>query len=127
MDPLSLDIAIAGGVVQCGGESYKSSCINTSYGDKWNREMNFLHYEYDLSSGDIVEVTLDNQANVRLLDATNYSKYRKGKKHRYFGGLGKKSPIRIPVPNAGHWHLVVDLGGYPGTIRASVRVSQGAS
>jgi hypothetical protein len=26
--------------------------------------MNYLHYEFDLSSGDIVEVTLDKQANV---------------------------------------------------------------
>ena len=35
--------------------------------------MNFLHYEFDLSAGDVVEVTLDKQANVRLLDGVNFS------------------------------------------------------
>lgn len=89
--------------------------------------MNFLKYEFDLSSDDIVEVTLDKQANVRLLDPTNYSQYRKGAQHRYHGGLAKKSPVRIPVPHAGHWHLVIDLGGYGGTIRASVQLLKGGS
>ena len=49
--------------------------------------MNFLHYEFDLASDDIVEVTLDKQANVRLLDGTNFSLYKNGKQHRYYGGL----------------------------------------
>ncbi len=37
--------------------------------------MNYVHYELDLSADDIVEVSLDNSANVRLLDDTNYSLY----------------------------------------------------
>lgn len=89
--------------------------------------MDYLHYEFDLASGDVVEVTLDKQANVRLLDNTNYSLYRRGAKHHYYGGLAKASPIRIPAPHAGHWHVVIDLGGYAGTVRASARVLQGAS
>lgn len=54
--------------------------------------MNFLHYEFDLSANDIVEVTLDKQANVRLLDDTNFSLYKSGKQHRYHGGFAKTSP-----------------------------------
>ena len=88
--------------------------------------MNFLHYEFDLSANDFVEVTLDKQANVRLLDETNFQLYQSGKKHRYFGGLAKSSPTKIAAPRAGHWHLVVDLGGYAGTVRAAARVLQGA-
>lgn len=88
--------------------------------------MNFLHYEFDLSANDIVEVTLDKQANVRLLDGTNFSLYKSGRQHRYHGGLAKTSPIRIAAPHAGHWHVVIDLGGYAGTVRASARVLQGA-
>jgi len=84
--------------------------------------MNYLHYEFDLSSGGVVEVTLDKQANVRLLDAANYARYRKGAQHRYYGGLAKESPVRISAPHAGHWHVVIDLGGYPGTVHASARV-----
>jgi len=83
--------------------------------------MNFLHYDLNLSTNDIVEVTLDKQANVRLLDDSNFSKYKSGSQHTYYGGLSKTSPVRISAPHSGHWHLVVDLGGYPGTVRASVR------
>ena len=89
--------------------------------------MNYLHYEFDLTSDDVVEVTLDKQANVRLLDDTNYSLYRKGSQHRYHGGLAKTSPVKIPAPGSGHWHVVIDLGGYAGTVKASARVLQGAS
>ena len=87
--------------------------------------MNFLHYEFELSDEDTVEVTLNKQANVRLLDDINYSLYKNGKKHRYHGGLAKASPVRLAAPHAGHWHVVVDLGGYAGTIRASARALQG--
>lgn len=88
--------------------------------------MNFLHYEFDLSDNDIVEVTLDKQANVRLLDDANFSLYQSGKQHRYHGGLAKTSPIRIAAPYAGHWHVVVDLGGFAGSVRASAHVLQDA-
>jgi len=87
--------------------------------------MNYLNYDLDLQSGDVVEVTLDKQANVRLLDDSNYSLYQRGQKHRYFGGLATKSPVRLSPPHAGHWHLVVDLGGYTGTVKASVRTIKG--
>jgi hypothetical protein len=86
--------------------------------------MNYLHYEFDLEPNDVVEVTLDKQANVRLLDDADYSAYQRGSEHRYYGGLAKESPVRISAPRAGHWHLVIDLGGYSGTVRASARVLQ---
>ncbi len=86
--------------------------------------MNFLHYEFDLSAGEVVEVTLDKQANVRLLDDSNFAAYRDGRQHHYHGGLAKSSPVRLVAPHAGHWHVVVDLGGYAGTVQASARVLQ---
>ncbi len=89
--------------------------------------MNFLHYDLSLGVGDVVEVTLDKQANVRLLDSINFSNYKRGQKHKYYGGLAKKSPVRIQAPHAGSWHLVVDLGGYSGRVNASVRTIKGAS
>ena len=88
--------------------------------------MNFLHYEFDLSADDAVEVTLDKQANVRLLDDANFALFQQGRQHRYHGGLAKTSPITLAAPHAGHWHVVVDLGGYAGTVQASARVLQGA-
>ena len=87
--------------------------------------MNHLHYDLNLQLGDVVEVTIDKQANVRLLDNANYSQYRSGTQHRYYGGLATKSPVRLSAPNPGHWHLVIDLGGHAGTVRASVRTIKG--
>lgn len=84
--------------------------------------MNFLHYEVNANRGNIVEVTLDGQANVRLLDSTNFSRFQHGQQHQYRGGLALKSPFRLAVPSSGHWHIVVDLGGYAGRVSASVRV-----
>ena len=87
--------------------------------------MNFLHYDLSLSSNDVVEVTLDKQANVRLLDDINFSRYKSGQQHTYYGGLAKVNPVRISAPHSGHWNLVIDLGGYAGTVRASVRTIRG--
>lgn len=89
--------------------------------------MNFLHYDLQLNAGDVVEVTLDKQANVRLLDGSNYASYQRGAQHRYYGGLVKTSPFRLPAPHAGNWHLVIDLGGYAGNVRASVRTIRGTA
>lgn len=84
--------------------------------------MNFLHYQVSLSSNSAVRVTLDKQANVRLLDNNNFQKYRNGQEHRYFGGRAERSPMVISAPHAGNWHVVIDLGGYGGSVRASVSV-----
>jgi hypothetical protein len=90
------------------------------------QEADGRHYEFDLTADDAIEVTLDKQANVRLLDDTNFLLYNSGKRHRYYGALAKASPFVLTAPRAGHWHVVIDLGGYAGTVRASARVLQGA-
>lgn len=80
--------------------------------------MNFSYYDFGyLEKGKIVEVQLSAAANVRLMDSTNYSNYKNGRKHRYYGGYVTRSPYRITVPSAGHWYLTIDLGGYSGTVR----------
>jgi hypothetical protein len=84
--------------------------------------MNFLHYPLRLTNESAVRVDLDKRANVKLLDGSNFSRYRSGSTHRYFGGQAVRSPIVIRAPHAGDWHLVIDLGGYPGSVRASVSV-----
>jgi len=84
--------------------------------------MKFLHYEFTLSQGDLIEVTLDKQANVRLLDDANFSYYQQGAKHTYFGGKAIESPFILRPPHSGHWNVVIDLGGYAGTVHASVRI-----
>lgn len=89
--------------------------------------MNFLKYDLgNLKRGEIVEVTLTSGANVRLMDSSNFNNYKNGRKHSYYGGLAKRSPIRIAVPNSGHWYVAVDMQGLRGSTSASVRVVPGA-
>jgi hypothetical protein len=92
--------------------------------------MNYLHSEFDLEAGDAVVVDLDNQANVLLMDSTNFQEYKRGRSYHYYGGLAEKTPVRLAAPRSGRWHLVVDLGGYAGKVKAGVRVlksGQGAT
>lgn len=75
--------------------------------------------------GAIVVVTLrGNAANVRLLDSSNLSSYKNGKRHRYYGGLVKRSPHRMVVPHDGRWYVTIDLQGMrPGArVSASVEI-----
>lgn len=77
--------------------------------------------------GEIVEITISGNApNVRLMDSSNFSAFKRGRNHRFVGGLAKRSPIRLQVPHSGHWYLVIDYGGLPGRGRASVQVLPGA-
>ncbi len=89
--------------------------------------MNFLQYDLgNLKRGEIVEVTLSSGANVRLMDSSNFNSYKNGRRHRYQGGLAKKSPVRLQAPNSGHWYVAVDMQGLRGSTNASVRVVPGA-
>jgi len=90
--------------------------------------MKFIHT--DLGSrkgGEIVEINLSGSAaNVRLMDSANFQSYKNGRRHRYYGGHMTRSPVRLKIPRAGHWHIAVDTGGYSGKVNASVKVLPGA-
>jgi hypothetical protein len=88
--------------------------------------MNFLKYDLgNLNRGEIVEVTLTRGANVRLISSSEFNNYKNGRSHRYIGGLAKQSPVRLQVPNSGHWYVAVDMQGLVGSTQASVRVLPG--
>lgn len=77
--------------------------------------------------GEIVEITLSGSAaNVRLMDSSNYQNYKNGRRHRYTGGLAKKSPVRLQIPSSGHWYVTIDMQGLRGTVRSSVRMLPGS-
>lgn len=89
--------------------------------------MNFLQFDIGYrKSGEIVEITLTSGANVRLLSSSEFSNYKNGRRHQYTGGLAKRSPCRLQVPNSGNWYVVVDMQGLSGSTNASVRVLPGA-
>lgn len=88
--------------------------------------MNYLYKDLGtLHGGEIVEVRLNGQANVKLMTSSNYSAYKNGGKHTYYGGLATKTPVRLPVPNSGHWYVTVDLGGHAGKVSASINLLPG--
>ena len=89
--------------------------------------MQFIHTDLgNRRRGEIIEVTLTRAANVRLMNTSNFNNYKNGRKHKYYGGLAKRSPINISIPSSGHWHVTVDMQGLRGNTKASVRVLPGA-
>lgn len=80
---------------------------------------------YDLKQqkrGERIRVTLSGSAaNVRLMDSSNYSAYKNGRNHRYYGGLAKRSPVDFEIPRNGHWYVTVDMADLRGTVRSSIQ------
>jgi len=85
----------------------------------------FRYSHYDLReqrAGTVIEITLSAIANVRLLNAANFERFTETLKHQFLGGVAKKSPIRLTIPESGHWHLVVDMEGHNGVAESSVKI-----
>ncbi|RVP99669.1 DUF1883 domain-containing protein [Sinorhizobium meliloti] len=88
--------------------------------------MNFIHFDLGQKRhGEVIEVNLTAAANVRLMDSSNFSSYKNGRRHQYVGGLARQSPLRLAVPRSAHWHVAVDMQGLRGSTRASVRTVPG--
>jgi len=84
--------------------------------------MEYLHYEFNTIPKEIIRVVIDRQANVMLMDSVNYAKYCSKKKHEFVGGLVVESPLYLKPPHPGHWHIVIDSGGFPGKVSANVNI-----
>jgi len=85
--------------------------------------VNFTHYDLKLQrAGVTIEITLSAVANVRLMTDGNFALYKQVLKHQFVGGVAKKSPIRLSVPQNGHWHLIVDMEGHNGLAQSSIKV-----
>jgi len=89
--------------------------------------MRFIQHDLGYrQAGETVEVTLSgNAANVRLMDSSNFSSYKNGRQHRYYGGLARSSPVRLAIPHSGHWYVTVDMQGLGGSVRSSARILPG--
>ncbi|MGV8937157.1 MAG: DUF1883 domain-containing protein [Allorhizobium sp.] len=88
---------------------------------------NFRYTHYDLKelrAGTIIEVTLSAVANVRLMTPGNFQRFKEALDFKYSGGVAKKSPIRLPIPESGHWHMIVDMEGHHGLADSAVKMIQ---
>jgi hypothetical protein len=79
--------------------------------------------------GQAVVVTMrGNAANVRLLDSSGLSAFKRGARHTiHGGGHVTRSPYRMVIPRDGHWYVTVDFGGYAGRTNVSVSVEPAPS
>jgi hypothetical protein len=84
--------------------------------------MKFKYAKRYLQKGDIVEVDLDNDANVRMMNRENFDKYQEGESFFRYGGWVTRSPVHIRVPKTGNWYIVVDLDGKPGHVNFYITI-----
>jgi hypothetical protein len=77
--------------------------------------MKYLYYDLGEQQQDgwVVAHLRGSAANVILLDAPNFDRYRFHQPFQYTGGLTARTPARLQIPQDGHWYLVIDCGGYP--------------
>jgi Domain of unknown function (DUF1883) len=83
----------------------------------------YTHYDLDMQrAGTVVEITLSAIANVRLMTHGNFDLFRNVRQHKFHGGVAKQSPVRLKIPESGHWHVVVDMEGHPGKAQSAIKV-----
>ena len=102
---------------------YRARTYQSPADGKTIAKMKFTHYDLgQCKRGQKIEVTLQGSAaNVLLLDNTNFSAYRNGRRYRYQGGLARRSPVVFQIPRSGRWHVAVDMNGLRGQVRSSIR------
>lgn len=88
--------------------------------------MKYLYSDLgQLDQGDTVIVTIEGDSmNVRVVDSLNYQRMHSGLDYRCHGGHATSSPIRLNVPSAGHWYVVLDRGGHAFRVRWNARVQR---
>lgn len=83
----------------------------------------FTHYDLkELQAGTIIEISLSVVNNVRLMTGANFQRFTELLDFKYLGGVAKRSPIRIEIPETMHWHLVIDAEGHSGLAQSSVKM-----
>jgi hypothetical protein len=83
----------------------------------------FTHYDLkDLRAGTIIEVSLSVVNNVRLMTSPNFQRFTEMLDFKYLGGVARKSPIRLTIPETSHWHMIVDMEGHHGLAESSVKM-----
>jgi len=86
--------------------------------------MTYLHWKIPGKAGDIVRIQMDTPAFVRMLDPLNFEYYRRGSPYKGEGGWSDRLDVEFAFPYKGTFHIVVDLGGAAGTLKATCDLSR---
>lgn len=87
--------------------------------------MQHLHKHLRLFEDDELELRITGAAHVFLMDDDNYRYYREGEEYDYYGGLVRRSPLRLKAPYAGAWHLVIEQAEHGKPLDVVVQIIQG--
>ncbi len=87
--------------------------------------MEFIHFRVTAGPESVIQVNLSQPAYVRLMDELNYQKYKMKKKYEYTGGYASTPKVDLRPHLRNEWHVVVDLEGMSGHVRASVDILRG--
>ena len=83
----------------------------------------FTHYDLkELRAGAVIEVSLNAVNNVRLMTSGNYQRFTEMLDFKFMGGVAKKSPLRLTIPETSHWHLIMDCEGHHALAESSVKM-----
>lgn len=86
--------------------------------------MTFLHWKIPGSPGDVVLIHTDTPAYVRMLDPLSFEAYKRGSKYQGEGGWSDSLDVEFVLPYKGTFHVVVDLGGTAGNLKATCDISR---
>ena len=75
-----------------------------------------------VEQGKIIEVTLDQAANIRIMDEDNYNNFKNRQSYSAIIYFITTSPFKIKLPRSAHWYVVVDPEDQPGSVVSSVKV-----
>lgn len=87
--------------------------------------MRHIHSREHLNEGDVVVIDCDTQSNCCLTTDSDYSSYKRGGRHTYYGGHFKYFPAKIVVPHSGYWNITIDVGGSGSGFKYSINVRRG--
>ncbi|MDE1158890.1 MAG: DUF1883 domain-containing protein [Neorhizobium sp.] len=87
------------------------------------QKFRYTHYDLTMQrAGSTIEITLNAVANVRLMTSANFQRFTELLDFQYVGGVARKSPVKLAIPETGHWHLIVDEEGHHGLAGSSVKM-----
>jgi len=84
--------------------------------------MEYIHYQIRAFPHNNIVVTLDKQANIKLLNSIMYERYKTGRNVKTSLEFIDSSGASFKVPYKGEWHIIVEHGNYQGEITARVDV-----
>ena len=98
-------------------------CLSSSTFSQQKR-INYLYYEMDAGTKDLIQIQVSNQLFVRLYDSDNFQKYRDGKldPQAALEQFVTASPTYIAPPKNQHWFLVLDNKGQVFAVNKIVQI-----